>query len=178
MPLGDFVIYSPETSAIRTFEREGQIPPLGIRGEGLLKLLRVLASEDQDSWHALQYNLKLLDWLVGIDIDHDSALPEQSIRIRDRFMAATYPAFDQRSANEGFLYLLFFFALILSKATPSVLCDRERGHIAESEGVQRVLAYYHDRDSEPLVVFEQPTLDATGRAGRAGLPHSATGAAR
>jgi hypothetical protein len=31
-----------------------------------------------------------------------------------------------------------------------------------------ILAYYPDQDPEPLVVFEQPPLDATGRAG---LPH-------
>ena len=105
--LDDFIVYSPEISALRTFEKEGQILPLGVRGEGLLKLLRVLASEDKAAWHALQDNLSLLDWLLGIDIDHDNSLPEQSVRIRDRFLATTQPAFDQRSANEGFLYLLF-----------------------------------------------------------------------
>ena len=114
----DFIIYSPETSALRTFEREGQILPLGIRGEGLLKLLRVLASEGKDAWSDLQQNLGLLDWFSGIEIDPDSAFPEQSVRLRDRFMAPSQPAFDQRSANEGFLYLLFFFALISSKDTP------------------------------------------------------------
>jgi energy-coupling factor transporter ATP-binding protein EcfA2 len=36
--LSGFVIYSPENSALRIFEREGQIEPLGINGEGLLKV--------------------------------------------------------------------------------------------------------------------------------------------
>ncbi|HIE00821.1 MAG TPA: chromosome segregation protein SMC, partial [Thiotrichaceae bacterium] len=35
----DFIIYSPENTALRTFQKEGQIQPLGINGEGLLKLL-------------------------------------------------------------------------------------------------------------------------------------------
>ena len=45
--LKGFVIYSPETSALRTFEKEGQILPLGVRGEGLLKLLHVLSKVNQ-----------------------------------------------------------------------------------------------------------------------------------
>jgi len=32
--LSDFIIYSPEITALRTFEKEGQILPLGVRGEG------------------------------------------------------------------------------------------------------------------------------------------------
>lgn len=40
----DFIIYAPENSALRSFEREGQIQPLGINGEGLLKLLRVMST--------------------------------------------------------------------------------------------------------------------------------------
>jgi hypothetical protein len=35
-----------------------------------------------------------------------------------------------------------------------------------------ILAYYHDRTPEPLIVFEQPPLDVTGRAG---LPHAPGG---
>ena len=41
----DFIIYAPENSALRHFEREGQIEPLGINGEGLLKLLSAPALE-------------------------------------------------------------------------------------------------------------------------------------
>ena len=41
-----FIIYSPENTSLRTFEREGQIEPLGINGEGLLKLLTVLSEPE------------------------------------------------------------------------------------------------------------------------------------
>lgn len=162
IPLSDFVIYSPEISALRTFEKEGQILPLGVRGEGLLKLLRVLASEDHDGWHTLQQNLALLDWLSGIDIDHDSALPEQSIRIRDRFVAATQPAFDQRSANEGFLYLLFFFALILSKTTPRFFAienvDTSLNPKACSELMQRLALLAPEHGKQILFTTHNPSL--------------------
>ncbi|MCP4551015.1 MAG: AAA family ATPase, partial [Bacteroidetes bacterium] len=42
--LDKFLIYSPENLSLRTFEKEGQIQPLGIHGEGLFKLLRVMSS--------------------------------------------------------------------------------------------------------------------------------------
>jgi len=162
IPLGDFIIYSPEISALRTFEREGQILPLGIRGEGLLKLLRVLAAEDKESWQALQSNLSLLDWFSGIDIDHDSSLPEQSVRLRDRFVATTQPAFDQRSANEGFLYLLFFFALILSKTTPRFFAienvDTSLNPKACGELMRRLASLALEHQKQILFTTHNPSL--------------------
>ncbi len=38
-----FVIFSPENTALRTFESEGQMRPLGVRGEGLFKLVQQFA---------------------------------------------------------------------------------------------------------------------------------------
>jgi hypothetical protein len=160
--LDDFIIYSPETSALRTFEREGQILPLGIRGEGLLKLLRVLASEGQDAWTDLQQNLGLLDWFSGIEIDHDSAFPEQSVRLRDRFMASSQPAFDQRSANEGFLYLLFFFALISSKDTPPFFgvenIDSSLNPKACAELMRRLVALTGKYQKQVILTTHNPSL--------------------
>jgi hypothetical protein len=162
VPLDDFIIYSPEISALRTFEKEGQILPLGIRGEGLLRLLRVLASADQEGWAALQSNLGLLDWFSGIEVDHDSSLPEQSIRLRDRFMAAGQPAFDPRSANEGFLYLLFFFALIVSKATPRFFAienvDTSLNPKACSELMRRLTARALEHGKQILFTTHNPFL--------------------
>jgi len=43
-PLREFLVYSPENSALRTFQREGQILPLGINGEGLFAHLKALAA--------------------------------------------------------------------------------------------------------------------------------------
>jgi energy-coupling factor transporter ATP-binding protein EcfA2 len=160
--LGDFIIYSPEISALRTFEKEGQILPLGVRGEGLLKLLRVLASEDKAAWHALQDNLSLLDWFSGIDIDHDSSLPEQTVRVRDRFVATSQPAFDQRSANEGFFYLIFFFALILSKATPRFFAienvDTSLNPKACSELMRRLASLALEHQKQILFTTHNPSL--------------------
>jgi hypothetical protein len=160
--LADFIVYSPETTALRTFEREGQILPLGVRGEGLLKLLRVMATEDETAWNSLQQNLELLDWLSGIDIDQSRALLEQSLRIRDRFVAATLPPFDQRSANEGFLYLLFFFALILSKSTPRCFAieniDTSLNPKACSELMHRLSSLIIEREKQVLLTTHNPSI--------------------
>jgi AAA15 family ATPase/GTPase len=160
--LAEFIVYSPEITALRTFEKEGQILPLGVRGEGLLKLLRVMANEDQDAWTALRHNLELLDWLSDIDIDQSSALLEQSLRLRDRFVAESSPPFDQRSANEGFLYLLFFFALILSKATPRFFAieniDTSLNPKACSELMRRLSQLIIERQKQVLLTTHNPSI--------------------
>lgn len=118
-PLFNFLIYAPENTSLRTFEREGQILPLGIKGEGLFKLLRILSSaEDKSRWNELKKNLRLLDWFEDLEIAPDLAPFEQALRIKDRFLDGDLARFDQRSSNEGFLFLLFYFALFVSSDTP------------------------------------------------------------
>uniref|UniRef100_UPI001C302060 hypothetical protein n=1 Tax=Stenotrophomonas sp. GbtcB23 TaxID=2824768 RepID=UPI001C302060 len=59
--LAKFVIYSPENQSLRVFQREGQIEPLGIHGEGLLKFLQVLneAPEYSDALASLRAQLRV-----------------------------------------------------------------------------------------------------------------------
>lgn len=117
--ISSFLIYAPENTALRTFAQEGQIVPLGIKGEGLFKLLRFL-SQDAARWAELKENLTLLDWFGDLKIAPEQAPFEQSLLVRDRFLAKDFAYFDQRSANEGFLFLLFYFALVISPDTPAV----------------------------------------------------------
>ncbi|WAS97354.1 AAA family ATPase [Nannocystis punicea] len=120
-PLKSFLIYSPENDALRSFAQEGQILPLGIRGEGLFQLLKQLAA-DPARLAELRDNLRLVDWFEDLQISTDLAPYERTLRIRDRWLAAPegspLETFDQRSANEGFLFLLFYFALVISPDTP------------------------------------------------------------
>jgi putative AbiEii toxin of type IV toxin-antitoxin system len=160
--LEDFIIYSPEDSALRTFEKEGQILPLGVRGEGLLKLLRVLASDEPDGWQVLQENMRLLDWLAGIELDQNNSPLEQSVRLRDRFVPDAIPPFDQRSANEGFLYLLLFFALVLSKSTPRRFAienvDTALNPKMCSELMRRLAVLAIERGKQILFTTHNPSL--------------------
>jgi predicted ATPase len=112
----DFSIYSPENYFLRKFEEDNQA--LGIRGEGLFKLLTVLASENLAQFEKIKQSLKLIDWFDDFEIPTDLAFTEKRIQIKDRFLDEGLKFFDQRSANEGFLFLLFYFTLFISDYTP------------------------------------------------------------
>ena len=117
--IASFLPYAIENSALRRFEEEGQIQPLGIRGEGLFKLLTVLARpENRDRLDDIQEHLELLDWFDGFKLGDNIALGERTLRIRDQFLDGDLAYITQRSANEGFLFLLFYFTLFVAKETP------------------------------------------------------------
>lgn len=113
----DFIIYAPENSPLRLFEREGQIEPLGINGEGLLKLLSVMSNDNSRvAIDAIKDSLKLFSWFEDFKIIEGKS--RDRIEIFDHFLNKTRSSFDQRSANEGFLFLAFYFALFTSSLTP------------------------------------------------------------
>lgn len=115
----DFIIYAPENSAMRRFEEEGAIKPLGNKGEGLLKLLQTTAEKENGQFtNELKSHLNLLGWFADIKFPSEVDEIKGRLRIQDRWLPKDGNLFDQRSANEGFLYLLFYFTLFLSKATP------------------------------------------------------------
>jgi len=116
--IAKFLIFSPENPCLRVFEEEGQIVPLGIRGEGLFKLLKVLNQESRDKIAEIRERLRLIDWFEGFDIPENPGSMERSIRLQDRYIDNTLDYFNQKSTNEGFLFLLFYFALFVSEDTP------------------------------------------------------------
>jgi predicted ATPase len=105
--LKSFLIYAPENTFLRKFEEESQIEPLGIKGEGLFKLISTMQVENKDEFQELVENLHLIDWFDGFEIPNDLKFTEKRIRVKDRFLEEGLESFDQRSANEGFLFLLF-----------------------------------------------------------------------
>ncbi len=113
--LRDFLIYAPENSSLRTLEEEGQIQPLGSKGQGLLKLLRVLNSSSNQI-DEIKKRLELIDWFNDFKVPHSNL--ERIIEIKDRYLDKELPYFNQRSSNEGFLFLMFYFALFVSDDTP------------------------------------------------------------
>ncbi len=115
--LKNFLIYSPENTALRNFSKEGQIEPLGINGEGLLKLLKVIQSKSPEQLEEIVTCLELFDWFDSLHIPKDFSSYEDKVTITDRFLST---AFDQRSANEGFLFVLFYIALMVSDDTPKI----------------------------------------------------------
>jgi predicted ATPase len=113
----DFIVYAPENSALRLFEREGQIEPLGINGEGLLKLLTVISTnKNRAAINSIKASLRLIGWFKDFKIPEGRS--RDTIEIIDQFLSRTKSILDQRSANEGFLFLAFYFALFTSNLTP------------------------------------------------------------
>ncbi|BFM83475.1 AAA family ATPase [Acinetobacter baumannii] len=110
-----FVIYSPELSSLRNFSTESQIEPLGVNGEGLLKLLQVMQKHEPENFGKVCEIVEMFQWVEKIIIESDSKNIEKHIKIIDRFMGSEI---DHRSANEGFLFVLFYAALFSSKFTP------------------------------------------------------------
>ncbi len=115
LKLRDFLIFTPEYSSLRTFEQEGQIQPRGNSGEGLLKLLQVL-NDNPDKINEIKQRLELIDWFDDFKIPNSDL--ERVIKIKDRYLDKELPYFNQRSSNEGFLFLIFYFALFVSDDTP------------------------------------------------------------
>ncbi len=112
----DFLIYSPENTALRKFYEDGQIKPLGINGEGLLRLLKVVNNYKDKSYISIIIeSLQLFGWFENIKIPINLSSSDDKIIIKDRYLDIE---FDQRSTNEGFLFILFYITLMVAKETP------------------------------------------------------------
>ncbi|MCP4107685.1 MAG: AAA family ATPase [Desulfobacteraceae bacterium] len=114
-----YMIYSPENKALRTFDKEGQIEPLGINGEGLLKLLKFYKVKNDEKLIQIKKELELIDWFGDLDLPEDMSDGDTNLRIKDRYIHENLPFFSQKNVNEGFLFLLFYVTLFINKETPS-----------------------------------------------------------
>lgn len=115
--INTFLIYAPENHFLRQFEENVEV--LGVRGEGLFELLTILEKESPEQLDVIKQHLgELLGWFEDFEIPENLFSTERRISIKDRYLNETLRSFDQRSANEGFLYLLFYFTLFVSKYTP------------------------------------------------------------
>jgi predicted ATPase len=115
--LNQFVVYSPENTQLRLVETESSIEPLGINGEGLIKFLSFLSFIDDDTIEGINKCLKLLGWFEEFSINEETPIP--TIDIYDRYLGENKKKLDLKSANEGFLFLIFYFSLFSSDWTPN-----------------------------------------------------------
>jgi len=80
--------------------------------------LKVLSSESKEKINEIKKRLQLIDWFQDFEIPQNLFQGERYIRIKDRYMDESLAYFDQKSSNEGFLFLLFYFSLFISDLTP------------------------------------------------------------
>lgn len=115
----NFVAYRPVEKILRDFNNYTTYP-LGSRGEGLFQYLKKLAEKEESNnfFEEINDGLRMLDWFDGFNIPDDLLSNEYKLSIGDKFLKDSLHYFDQRSTNEGFLYLLFFLTLFNSKDTP------------------------------------------------------------
>jgi predicted ATPase len=117
--LSDFVIYSPTVTSLRTLDRESQIEPLGINGEGLLRFISVLSRvDDKSTIDSVINGMRLLDWFDSFEIEAEPTSLTGNMTISDRFLSKGITYHDLRSVNEGYLFLMFYFSLFSSDLTP------------------------------------------------------------
>ncbi len=119
--ISNFINYSPEESSLRKFNDSTQIYPIGIKGAGLFQYIKELNDGNkrfQKMLEAIKENLILLDWYDDFELPENLMRNEYKLQIKDKYLASSLQFFDQRSTNEGFLYLLFYSALFISDETP------------------------------------------------------------
>lgn len=116
----NYLIFSIEESVLRKFDTENAIHPLGRNGEGLFAYLKEISQKENgvDIIQEIKENLSVLDWFDDFEIPSEQLSNEFSLKIKDRYVEDTIRYFDQRSTNEGFLYLLFYLTLFISSETP------------------------------------------------------------
>lgn len=116
-----FTIYSLEETILRKADNDSRLYPLGRHGEGLFAYLKDLAKRENGNLilQEIIENLEVLDWFDGMEISEAQLSSEFNIKLHDRYIDEAISFFDQRSTNEGFLYLLFYLTLIISDETPT-----------------------------------------------------------
>lgn len=120
LELNNFIIYSLEESSLRKADDSNRTYPLGLHGEGLFPYLKALAQRDDGIaiFDEIKENLKILDWFDDMQVPSGQLSSEFNLKLKDSYLSETLNTFDQRSTNEGFLYLLFYLTLIISDETP------------------------------------------------------------
>ncbi len=118
--LKNFTIYSLEETALRGMD---QMPStkLGRTGKGLLSYLKELSKSESGKAILMEIknNMRVIDWFEDLDMQDSGLSHDSTLKLKDRYLDENLEFFDQRSANEAFLYLLFYFTLFISDETPS-----------------------------------------------------------
>lgn len=118
--LNQFLIYSLEETKLREPNISNRLYPLGRHGEGLFAYFKELSQKPEgiDIFNEIKENLKVLDWFDDMEVPSGQLSMEFNLKLKDSYLAETINTFDQRSTNEGFLYLLFYLTLVISDETP------------------------------------------------------------
>ncbi len=116
--LANFICYSPELSSLRKFEEDSQIRPLGVKGEGMFSILQIFYENyGEETINKIRKYLHIIDWFDDFEAIFDKVSGRKSLVVKDRHLPDVI--LNQTNVNEGFLFLLFYISLMISKETPA-----------------------------------------------------------
>lgn len=124
LDIQNYLIYSPNITALRGLTNESLVEPLGINGENLDVLISTFSNGDLIE---LKDYSKLVDWIDDFLIDQKDELKFEGYKIgrsksrlffKDKYMMRQNNIFSAENANEGILHIMFYTALFVSNLTP------------------------------------------------------------
>lgn len=161
-----FRIYAPNESSLRKFDNPDNTT-IGVDGTGLFSYLKKISSLDKgkDLLDNLRNCMEILDWFDDIRIKSDSLFGDNTVMLYDQYIDETLKYFDQRSVNEAFLYLLFYYTLFISENTPSFFAiDNIESALNPKlcrEFTKNLIALAQKHDKQVIVTTHNPfVLDA------------------
>lgn len=118
--IANFKIYSPDERSLRRFDNPDNTV-MRVDGMGLFSFLKKLSVSERGAaiLQEIRDNMNILDWFDDMQIPQDNLSGENTLRFHDQYIDGNLAYFDQRSVNEAFLYLLFYFTLFISDSTPA-----------------------------------------------------------
>jgi predicted ATPase len=160
--LEDYLVFSPENSSLRLFEKEAQIEPLGINGEGLYKLLIVTAKTEPKKINVIKENLSLISWFENFDLP-ESQFGNLEIVIKDKYIEQLESEFyNHKNTNEGFLFLLFYILLFVSDKTPKFFAidniDASLNPKLCTELTKKIVQLAKEYDKQVILTTHNPAI--------------------
>ena len=159
-----FLIYSLEESKLRKADNSNRTYPLGRHGEGLFAYLKEMAQRPEavDFFNEIKDNLKVLDWFDDMQVPSNQLSSEFNLKLKDNYLSETLNTFDQRSTNEGFLYLLFYFTLVISDETPNFFAieniDTALNPKLCREVIERLVKLARKHDKQIIATTHNPAI--------------------
>ena len=159
-----FLIYSLEETILRKADDSNRTSPLGLHGEGLFAYIKDLSTRKNavPIIDEIKENLRILDWFDDMQVPSGQLSMEFDLKLKDTYLAETINIFDQRSTNEGFLYLLFYLTLVISDETPKFFAieniDTAFNPKLCREVVRRLIELARKHDKQIIATTHNPAV--------------------
>jgi AAA15 family ATPase/GTPase len=108
--LGEFKIYTPSIKSLQIPEKEGQVYPIGINGDGVFNFLKLCSQKQFDE---IKENMKAVGWRCEYPINCSNDRNSQG-----KHFEIDFSCFSCKTPSEAYLFLWFYFSLFISDTAP------------------------------------------------------------